>query len=134
MPQPPDKKLILIVEDEMDMRFFLKTLLETSGFGVVMASDGAQGIDCTTARRPDLILLDVMMPRQGGLLMYRHLRQDPGLRQIPVIILSAVDRRSFLHSLKMLGAQSAGPLPPPDGYIEKPPDPDRVLHAIRQFL
>ena len=118
----------------MDMRYFLTTLLETSGFAVVAAKNGTEGIHHVTARRPDLIILDVMMPQQGGLLMYRHIKQAPDLKQIPVVMLSAVSQNSFLHSLKMLNTQLPEPLPPPAAYLEKPPDPDRVLHIIRQII
>lgn len=130
----PDKKMILIVEDEMDMRFFLTTLLETNGFAVMAARNGMEGIRHASARRPDLIVLDVMMPQQGGLVMYRHIKQNPQLKHIPVVMLSAVGAKEFSHSLSMLGSQSAESLPPPEAYLEKPPDPDRVLHIIRQFI
>lgn len=130
----PDPKTILVVDDEMDMRFFLTTLLETSGYKVIAAKNGTEGIASAAAHRPDLILLDLMMPRQGGLLMYRQLKQSPELMQIAVVMLSSVDRKSFGYSLQMLNVQSTEPLPPPEAYLEKPPDPDRVLHTIRQFI
>lgn len=129
-----DKKLILVVEDEMDMRFFLQTILETNGYSVEAARDGWEGIGRAALLVPDLIVLDVMMPRQGGVLMYRQLKHDPQLRHIPVVMFSAIGKGAFNHCLAMLNADTAEPIPPPEAYIEKPPDPQSVLRTIRRFL
>ncbi|MEJ2039635.1 MAG: response regulator [Desulfosarcinaceae bacterium] len=128
------KPVILIVDDEMDMRIFMSTLFETSGFKPVAARDGGQGLDRARGNRPDLIILDVMMPGEGGALMYKALKGDPQLRDIPVIMLSAVNETSFRHYLKMLNAQSADPLPDPEAYMEKPPDPDALLQLAQSVL
>lgn len=128
------RKNVLVVEDELDMRFFLKTLLETNGFHPIIARNGADGMAKAKADRPHLILLDVMMPQQGGALMYRDLKLDPALQTIPVIMLSAVSRRTFYHYLNMLTVQSDNPVPEPDAYVEKPPDPRNLLRIIRQFV
>ncbi len=129
-----DKKLILIVEDEMDMRFFLNTLFETNDFRVAAARNGQEGIERAACLRPDLILLDVMMPKEGGMLMYRQLKNDPDLRHIPVVMLSAISPKTFQHSLAMLNLHSNDALPLPEAYIEKPPDPESVLRTVRQFI
>lgn len=128
-----DKKLVLVVEDEMDMRFFMATLLEINGFDVATARNGGEGISLAAIVQPDLIVLDVMMPEQGGLLMYRRLKSDPKLSSIPVVMLSAIGKGTFDHSLRMLDTNSAEPLPMPEAYIEKPPEPDNVLQTIRRF-
>lgn len=128
------KPLILIVDDEMDMRIFMSTLFETSGFKAVTARDGNQGLVRAGENRPDLIILDVMMPGEGGALMYKALKGDPRLKDIPVIMLSAVNETSFRHYLKMLNAQSSRPVPDPEAYMEKPPDPDALLQLARSVL
>ena len=75
-----------------------------------------------------------MMPGEGGVTMYRGLRQDPGLKAIPVIMLSAVAEATFHHYLNMLNAQIKEPIPLPDHYMEKPPDAEKLLSIARQIL
>jgi CheY-like chemotaxis protein len=128
------QKNVLVVEDELDMRFFLKTLLETSGYRPVIAKNGADGMAKAGKEPPDLILLDIMMPEQGGAIMYRNLKSDAVLAKIPVIILSAVSQSTFEHYLKMLALKSAQKVPRPDAYVEKPPDPGNLLRIIQQFV
>lgn len=128
------QKTVLVVEDELDMRFFLKTLLETSGYRPVIAKNGSDGMAKARKDPPDLILLDVMMPEQGGAIMYRDLKSDVALAKIPVIILSAVSQSTFGHFLKMLDLTSADKVPAPDAYVEKPPDPRYLLRIIQQFV
>ncbi len=126
--QPP--KTVLVVDDQLEMRIFLRTLLETNGFHPVLAPDGQQGLACARKKRPDIILLDVMMPNEGGAIMYRNLKTDPSLSQVPVIMLSAVAPKAFRHYLKMLNSQMDHHLPAPEAYIEKPPSPERLLQAL----
>jgi CheY-like chemotaxis protein len=129
-----DQPVILIVDDEMDMRIFMSTLFETSGYRPVAVRDGRQGLDKAAAIKPRLIILDVMMPGEGGALMYKALKDDPELLRIPVIMCSAVARTSFDHYLKMLNARLDSPVPDPDGYVEKPPDPDELLELARGIM
>jgi two-component system phosphate regulon response regulator PhoB len=128
------KPTILIVDDEMDMRIFMSTLFETSGYRPVAVRDGRQGLAKAAALNPQLIILDVMMPGEGGALMYKALKKDPHLRHIPVIMCSAVARLSFQHYLKMLNARMQVPVPDPEGYMEKPPDPDGLLELARRVM
>lgn len=123
-------KTVLIVEDEMDMRFFLTTLLQTGGFKSIAARNGKEGLQKAKTRQPDVILLDVMMPEEGGALMYQQLKSDPLLARIPVIVLSGVSKRSFYHYLNMLGTQTAVTIPLPNAYVEKPPEPQSLLRVL----
>lgn len=130
----PDKPTVLIVDDELDLRYFLTTLFETSGFAAVAARDGRDGLRLARDRRPDLIVLDIMMPGEGGAAMYQGLKADAGLAAIPVIMLSAVAPEAFRHFLTMLGARLGAPVPPPAAYMEKPPDPQALLALARKVL
>ncbi len=135
MTEKPPIKKILIVEDEMDMRFFLVTLLKSNGYQPVVARNGQEGLHQAAAMSPDLVLLDVMMPEQGGLIMYRQIKSDPKLKHIPVVMLSAVARATFHHSLAMLNTTRPDQsLPKPDAYIEKPPEADYVLDVIKRLI
>jgi two-component system phosphate regulon response regulator PhoB len=127
-------KRILVVDDELDMRIFLSTVLETSGYHPVTCKNGRDGITHARSLKPDLILLDVMMPEEGGVNMYRALKTDPELLTIPVIMITAVGLDSFSHYLNMLNAGLPHPVTPPSNFLEKPIDPDTLLEAIHRIF
>jgi CheY-like chemotaxis protein len=129
-----NKKTVLIVEDELDMRIFISTLLETSGYTPVMTRDGTEGLIKARDVSPDLIILDVMMPGEGGVQMYRQLKTDQNLKAIPVIMLSAVARKTFTHYLNMVNARLEKPIPGPDAYIEKPPEAEELLQTAARLI
>ena len=127
-------KKVLIVDDEPDMRIFLTTLLETNGFKPSCAVDGRQGLEMARKSKPALIILDVMMPRESGVSMYRELKLDTALKEVPVIMLSALSRKTFFHSQRVLDEYKGEKIPEPNAYIEKPPEPEELLEAIRKHL
>ncbi|RJR40914.1 MAG: response regulator [Desulfobacteraceae bacterium] len=125
---------IVVVDDEPDMRVFLSTLLETHGFKPITAMDGNEGLDLVRRHKPSLILLDVLMPKESGITMYRQLKSDPALKDIPVIMLSALSRKTFFHSQRVLDEYSGERIPEPVAYMEKPPEPEELLELIRKSL
>ena len=125
---------VLVVDDEPDMRVFLTTLLETNGFRPLSAVDGREGLEMARKSKPSLIILDVMMPKESGITMYRELKMDPALKDIPVIMLSALSRKTFFHSQRILDEYKSERIPEPTVYIEKPPEPEEILEAINQSL
>ena len=128
------KKTVLIVEDEMDMRIFISTLLETSGYQPVMTRDGREGLIKAREISPDLIILDVMMPGEGGVQMYRQLKTDETLMNIPVILLSGVAKKTFVHYLKMLNTRLEKSIPEPAAYLEKPPEAEDLLKLTERLI
>lgn len=128
------KKKILAIDDDMDMRIFLSVLFETSGYKAYVARDGDEGILKAREVGPDLIILDIMMPGQGGVIMYRRLKSDRDLKNIPVIMLSGVKGKTFSHTLKMLDIGAGERLPEPEAYLEKPPQAEELLKTAEQFL
>ena len=125
---------VLIVDDELDMRVFVTTLLETNGFIPLSAENGEEGLKIVRRERPSLIILDVMMPKMGGIKMFHEIKKDPDLREIPVIILSAISEKTFSHSYKLLGQEEDEEISPPSAYIEKPPEPEELLEIILNNL
>ena len=83
---------------------------------------------------PDLIILDVMMPGEGGVQMYRQLKTHETLCNIPVIMLSAVAKKTFSHYLNMVNARLKKPIPEPDAYIEKPPEAEDLLKITAALI
>ncbi|KPK27785.1 MAG: chemotaxis protein CheY [Nitrospira bacterium SG8_3] len=127
-------KKVLVVDDELDMRTFITTLLETSGFKPIAANDGAEGLEAARSRKPALIILDVMMPNLSGISIYRDLKNDPDLKDIPVIMLSALSKKTFFHSQKVLDEYKSEKIPEPAAYIEKPAEADELLEAVQNCL
>ncbi len=128
------KKTVLIVEDELDMRIFISTLLETSGYRSVTSKNGQEGLRKAIDIGPDLIILDVMMPGEGGVQMYRRLKSDNALKDIPVVMLSGVAKKTFVHYLKMLNTRIEGSIPDPSAYLEKPPEADEILKLTERLI
>ena len=127
-------RTVLVVDDEPHLRVFLAAVFRSAGFRTVTAASGAEGLARAREARPDLVSLDLMMPGQGGLVMYRGLREDPELRDGPVLIVSAVPPKIFGHSLAMLRATLPDGLKAPEAYVEKPPTPEALLEAAKGLL
>ena len=127
-------KKVLIVDDDPDVRLFNTTVVEESGFTPIEASNGEEGLKMLKKEAPDLVVLDVLMPKQSGIRLYRELKTDKALMRIPVIILSGVAKRTFLRSQKALTEFGDQPVPEPESYLEKPVEPDELAREIKKFL
>lgn len=127
-------KKVLIVDDDPDVRLFNSTVVEESGYTPIEASNGEEGLKIIKKDPPDLVLLDVLMPKQSGIRLYRELKTDKSLMGIPVIMLSGVARRTFLRSQKALTEFGGKPVPEPEAYLEKPVEPDELAREIEKFL
>jgi CheY-like chemotaxis protein len=119
----------VIVDDEEDVVTYLAALLGDNGYEVGTATDGREGFGLIRDTRPDLICLDILMPGETGLSLYRRIRSDPGLEGIPVIIISGMNYRG-----SVAGEAGAGDIPPPDAYIEKPVKPGPFLETVRAVI
>lgn len=124
---------ILIVCDELETRIFLSNLLRSSGFSALEADDETAGMRLAETELPALILLDMMLPKEGSLVMYRFLKQHDRLRQIPVVILSAIDPERFFTFRHLEGRASDRALPYPEASLEKPIETDRLLRLVRKL-
>jgi len=132
--KPAAGKKILIVDDELDVRIYVRTLFETSGYAPIVTRNGKEGLEKAKELSPDLIILDVMMPEAGGVTMYRELKTDPALKDIPVIMLTGIGEKSFSHYLKMLNLKLKDPIPPPDAHMEKPLDHEKLLELAKKII
>ncbi len=127
-------KKVLIVDDDPDVRLFNATVVEESGYTPIEAPNGEAGLKVIKKDTPDLVLLDVLMPKQSGIRLYRELKTDKSLEKIPVIILSGVAKRTFLRSQKALTEFGDKPVPEPENYLEKPVEPDELAREIKKYL
>jgi CheY-like chemotaxis protein len=120
-----DKKTVLLVEDNEDNLVVYRTILEHVGFRVLEARDGEEGVNRARQEAPDLILMDISIPKIDGWEATRRLKGDEGTRAIPIIALTAhaleEDRQKAIHA----GC---------DGYLAKPVEPRRVVQEVERFL
>ena len=118
-------KKILIVEDYPHIVDVLKIRLESAGYQVVAAGDGQEGLNLARSEKPDLIMLDVMLPKINGYKVCRFLKFDAKYKNIPIFLLTARGKPEDIETGKATGA---------DEYIIKPYDPQELLALIRRYL
>ena len=119
-------KKILIVDDEEDILAYFEVLFNDNGYDTLLAQDGIKGFELAKSEKPDLIVLDVTMPKQSGLKTYRQYKRNPALKNIPVIIVTAVND-SFKELLDELDD-----LELPKGIFYKPIDPQELLNMVSE--
>lgn len=128
------KKKILCVDDELDMRIFISTVLKTQGYEVFVARNAVEGLQKAREIGPDAVIMDVMMPQAGGVILFQEIKKDERLKTLPVIMLSGVSEKAFHHHLKMLNIRIDTSLRPPDAYMEKPLNPEALVATIERLL
>jgi len=127
-------KKVLVVDDDPDVRLFSVTVLEENGYTPLEAEDGEKGLKMIKAEKPDLVILDVLMPRQSGVRLYRELKTAKALKDVRVIILSGIAKKTFLRSQKALTEFGGAEVPEPEIYLEKPVEPDELADVIKKVL
>jgi DNA-binding response OmpR family regulator len=115
---------ILIAEDDIDIRELIAISLKFAGYEVIPAADGQQAIDLTVEEHPDLIMLDIRMPRLDGFQVLEQIKARPEFAKTPVVILSAKGQESEIQAGLELGATQ---------YILKPFAPDELIAKIKQI-
>jgi len=128
------RKKVLSVDDDPDIISFVVTVLEENDYIPLEANNGEEGLAKIREEKPDLVILDVLMPRQSGIKMYRELKTDDSLKNIPVIILSGITRRTFLRSQEALTEFGGQNVPEPEAYIEKPVAPEELAEMIKKII
>ena len=116
---------ILVADDEEDLRELVSYRLTRSGYEVISAVDGEDALRVARERVPDLIVLDVMMPKLDGYELTRQLRAEESLHAIPVILLTARSQESDVSRGFEVGA---------DDYLKKPFNPDELVARVRAVL
>ena len=119
------KKKILVVDDSQDALNILEAVLKRGGFKVQVVSNGEEALRKIRKFPPDLVLLDMMMPKMDGLEVCRILKGDPGLSHIPILMLSAKDDPALHERALQVGASA---------FIEKPVHPREVLRKIKTYF
>ena len=120
------EKHVVCIEDEPEMIDLVRLILGRKGFHVIGANGGVEGIEAVRREKPDLVLLDLMMPDMDGWEVYQQMKADPQLRDIPVVVVTAkaqsIDKVLGLHIAKV------------DDYITKPFGPQELLESVEKIL
>ena len=121
-----DKRRVLCIEDEPEMIDLIRLILERKGFEVLGAVGGQEGLDVVRHEKPDLVLLDLMMPDVDGWEVYRQMKADEELQHIPVVVVTAkaqsIDKVLGLHIAKV------------DDYVTKPFGPGDLVESVERVL
>jgi len=129
--QPEAQRIkVLVVEDELDVRLFLCNLLDSCGYLPIDADSNTRGLEQARTEKPDLIILDAMLPHDSGMQLYRCLKRDAVLKDIPVVVLSTLDRKTFCHYQK---CQCGTMVPEPEGYLIKPPEAEDLIKVVKEL-
>ena len=126
------KRHILVVDDDPDFTAYLRTILEEEGFVVATASDGEEALRHVRTTPPDLVTLDIQMPRKTGVLFYRQMKSDDELRSIPEVVISGLfdeGNRAFIERFF-----ETDRIPAAEAYLEKPMAKDRLLAVVKGKL
>lgn len=129
-----ETKKILVVDDEEDVCVYLTRLFQEKGYAVARAADGNEAARQIEKDRPDLITLDLSMPNKSGVRFYRDLRANPELRGIPVVFVTAVTGFGGDAQATERFYSSRRQVPPPDGFVAKPVDPEEMLGLVARLL
>ncbi len=127
-------KTVLCVDDDPDVRMFNVTVVEECGFTALEAENGEEGLKIVKKEKPDLVILDVLMPKQSGIRLYRELKTNKSLKDVAVVMLSGIAKKTFLRSQKALTEFGGAEVPEPEVYLEKPVEPDELAQIIHKYL
>ncbi|MDQ4142496.1 MAG: response regulator [Actinomycetota bacterium] len=121
----PAAKRVLICDDDPVILRLIQVNLELEGFEVLLAHDGANAIEIATAEHPDLVVLDIMMPRLDGYQTCERLKAEASTKDIPVVFLSAKAQESDIEKGRKYGVAD---------YLTKPFDPDDLVEVVQRLL
>ncbi len=123
---PAEKMRVVCIEDEPEMIDLVRLILSRKGFEVIGADGGVEGLQTVKREKPDLVLLDLMMPDMDGWEVYQQIKADEDLRGIPIVVVTAkaqsIDKVLGLHIAKV------------DDYITKPFGPQELLESVEKIL
>jgi two-component system alkaline phosphatase synthesis response regulator PhoP len=146
-----EEKDVLIVDDNEECVIYLTEILEDLGYPYRVARNGKEGLEAIRAKKPDLLLLDLMMPRKGGIAMYQEMKKDPELEGVPIFIITGASEATGVDMLtgdhepaadsgedfqRRFGDRLRDQIQAiaPDVFIEKPIDHEDVARRIKAVL
>jgi CheY-like chemotaxis protein len=125
MPSEGDEKRVLVADDDPVILRLIQVNLELEGYQVLTANNGEEAVETATAEHPDLVILDIMMPRMDGYQACEQLKADAATRNIPIVFLSAKAQQADIEKGKSYGVQE---------YLTKPFDPTELLDVVDRLV
>ena len=122
---------ILVVDDELDTRIFLLNLLNAGGFLPFAAENRTEGYRLALTEKPSVIILNMTMAGKDGIQLYRSLKREEGISRIPVIMLSTLDKETFLKCHTLYGVTQCEEFELYDKFMEKPLEADELITTVR---
>jgi CheY-like chemotaxis protein len=126
-----EKPKVLVIDDDADLVSSVRMVMEGAGWQVYSAENGATGIERAREEAPELIILDVLMPRQDGLTTYEQLREEASLSKIPIIVLTSVSEKLGIGFSKEEFKMHYGHAP--EAFFNKPFEPQKLLDAVKRL-
>jgi two-component system phosphate regulon response regulator PhoB len=147
----PDTHRILIVDDSDEQIAYYSEILESRGYEYLVAKDGREALELMKNDHPDLVLLDIMMPRKSGVGVFTQMKKNPDLEKVPIVIITGASQVTGVDMLsgtekpketynddlsREFGAQLREKLQQltPDGFLEKPVEPAALISKIESLL
>ena len=121
-------KRIMIIDDEKDVVLYLKTLFEKNGYETETAQDGDEGYPKAAACKPDLITLDILMPKQSGIRLYTKLKEDEALKDVPVVVLTGLTQYQQFYQQDFPEDEL------PEAFVEKPIQQEELLKIVQDLI
>ena len=127
------KRRVLVVDDDRNITTYLRILLEDNGYETTTANDGSEGLGKARNEKPDAIALDLLMPKKTGIKLFRKLRKDEALRDIPIVVVTGVanEHETFSNFKRFIYEQK---IPGPEAYLEKPINKDEFIATIKEVV
>lgn len=128
------KKKIMIIDDEPDILIYLMTILEDSGYTTCTVEENDKIVDEILKEKPDLIIIDIMMPKRSGISIYKELRSTEACIDIPIAFISGMAPEKDFIKKDFRELVNDREIAPPDGYIEKPVQVDALIDLVKQLI
>ncbi|RJP19427.1 MAG: response regulator [Candidatus Omnitrophota bacterium] len=132
--EPSRKHSILVVEDDPDFSALLQSVLQEDDYQVAVAHNGEEAFQYMKITKPDLITLDIHMPKQSGLFFYRKIKSTYEFMEIPVIVVTGLMRNDRDMNLMIRSFLETEHIPVPNAYFDKPLDEQRLLQKVNEIL
>jgi CheY-like chemotaxis protein len=123
----------MIIDDEMDIRIYLMAALEDRGYNTCTIEDDEAVLEVVRKEKPDLIVLDIMMPMRSGISIFKDLRTDPGTLPIPIALISGLETSKGMLTDELIDLIDEKIIELPDGFIEKPVRLNDFLNLVAQL-
>lgn len=127
-----DKK-IMVIDDETDIRDYLMAALEDRGYDTCTVEADEAVIAAVRCEKPDLVVLDIMMPTRSGISIYKELKTAPDTREVPIALISGLETSKDMLTDELIDLIDEKIIDPPDGFIEKPVRLDEFLNLVEKL-